>query len=368
MAGKAYGKHKTLAIYDFFRNKVGTDDKVNGATLDDIRNHLIEVFDDDFERKSIYADIDTINEYRALIGQTSKKWIDRKGKGSYIRNLEKDDFTMDEIHALVDAVNASPIVDEKIAKKIKKHWPAYFKNDDYVSFLACAHQKPDITFISLMNSLRKSIKTEQAIKIRYGFKLTDKDPNNCIEKEHKISPIALYYADNKYYLYAIDNDVYASFGEEVTEEQAKWESIRQYRIDRISKPTSNLGNDEYISCDVNLVRKKIEGAVDAYSSGKNVDVMITLEGDPELIVRAFTYLRNEIGFKSLLSDRWQSGKLVFFVTISPTPTFFTTIMNLSSFSIKGASGVKVTIKASEEFQKAYEEFLENSKQRINFVE
>lgn len=368
MAGKQYGKHKTLAIYDFFRSKVSVDDKDNGTTVEDIRKYLDDLFDDEFERKSIYADIDVINQYRMMINPSDKEWIEHKGKNAYVRNLDSEDFTMDEVHLLLDAVNATPIVEERIAGKIKKQWPAYFKNDGYVSFLACERKKPSRAFVFLMNSLRKAIKNKEVLKIKYGYKLMDEDPKNCIEKERKISPIALYYEENKYYLFAIDNDLMAKYEGTLEDSIAKIKSLRQFRIDRISNHVQFLGKEEFIECDVSVVKEKITGAVDAYSSGKSVDVRMTLEGDPELILRAFNYLRNEITIKSIFNDNWSGGKLSFFINVSPTPRFFSLLMNLSSFETTDVSeGVKITLDASKEFQDAYEEFLIKSKNNINFT-
>lgn len=369
MAGKQYGKHKTLAIYDFFRQRVGNDVKNNGATLDDIQKYLDDVFDDEFERKSIYSDITVINEYRMKLHPSDKEWIERRGKNSYIRNLDDDDdFTMDEVHLLLDAVNATPIVEERIATKIKKHWPAYFKNDGYVSFLACERKKPSRAFVSLMNSLRRAIKTKEALSIRYGYKLTEQDPRNCIEKERVISPLALYFFENKYYLFAIDHEAYDKAIKTEDDRKAKSIALRQFRIDRISNQVTFLGGNIYVDCDVDIVKEKIAGSVDAYSTGKSSCIKMTIEGEPELIVRAFNYLRNEISIKSIFNDNWNSGKLSFFIDVSPTSTCFSVLMNLAAFEHGGDGGdIKITLDSPKEFQEAYAAYLEKTRKSINFT-
>lgn len=366
MAGKEFAKHKTLAVYDYFRTQVSVDSKNDVVSIKDILSYLKTIFGDDFERKSIYSDIKTINEYKSQINGNESDWIEKVGKGGYIRTAEKDDFTMDEVHLLLDAVNATPLCDRNMAEKIKKQWPTYFKHDEYISFLECEHQKPTRAFITLMNNLRKAIKEKQAIKIRYGYKLISKDQNNVLDRERKISPLALYFAENKYYLFAIDNDRMKQLLTTMDEESAKKEALRQFRIDRFGGPVNFMGKEKYFACDLEIVKNKFAGSVDAYSSGKTVDVKMTIEGNPELVLRAFNYLQDETTIKGIFSDNWQSGKLSFFLNVSPTPRFFALLMNLSTFSSDKANGVNITLDVSKEFQDAYDAFLKQTKNNINF--
>lgn len=370
MAGKQYAKHKTIAIYDYFLKKVSNDEKNGSVTVEYLRQYLKDLFGDDFERKSIYSDITVINDYKRLMNGQTKDWIELKGKNSYIRNVAPTEFTMDEVHLLLDAVNATPIVDEKIADKIKKQWPSYFDNDEYVSFIACERQKPTRAFVSLMNSIRRAIKEKEALKIKYGYKLTEKDPANCIEKDRTISPLALYWEENKYYLFAIDNNIYKKSTEIEGngETQAIRESMRQFRIDRIGTKVESLGKDRYIDCDIKYVKDKISGSVDAYSDGHSVNLSMTVEGEPELVLKVFNYIRSEINVKGMINDNWAKGKLTFFIEVSPTPRFFALLTNLTSF-IEGTGddqGVKITLEGDSSFSEAYEAFLKKAHENVVF--
>lgn len=367
MAGKQHSKHKTIAIYDYFATRVGSDEK-SSVTVENIQNYLNELYDDKFERKSIYADIAAINEYKSMISGGDKDWIEHRGKNQYIRNAAPGEFSMDEVHLLLDAVNATPITDDKIADKIRKNWASYFEHEDYVSFMACERQKPTRAFVSLMNSIRKAIKNKSVLKIKYGYKLTDKDPNNCIENDRVISPLALYFEENKYYLFAIDNDVFeAVSGEEKNRETALKKALRQFRIDRISNKVEAAKGVQYIDCDQSIVRNKINGAVDAYSEGRAVDLAVTLEGEPKLLVKAFNYLRNELTVKGMINDNWSNGKLSFFIEVDPSPRFFSFLTNLASFDDNGEE-LKIKIDGSKELHKAYEEFLTKARDQISFTD
>lgn len=365
MAGKQFAKHKTIAVYDYFSRKVSNDEK-NAVTLEQLRTYLCDLFGDDFERKSIYSDISVINEYKRLIYGQERDWIERRGKNAYVRNNVPGDFTMDEVHLLLDAVNATPIVDEKIADKIKKQWACYFNNDEYVSFIACERQKPTRAFVSLMNSIRRAIRSKEALKIKYGYKLADNDPANCIEKERSISPLALYWEENKYYLFAIDNVLFKEASKELSEDDALKKCLRQFRIDRIGNKVESLGKNQYIDCDLKFVKDKISGSVDAYSDGTSINLSMTIEGEPELVLKAFNYVRSEITIKGMVNDNWGKGKLTFFVEVSPSARFFALLSNLTSFAGETSEELKVTLDADAEFRKAYEDFLKRASSNVIF--
>lgn len=371
MAGKQYAKHKTIAIYDYFLKKVSNDEKTGAVTVEYLRQYLKDLFGDDFERKSIYSDITVINDYKRLMNGQTKDWIELKGKNSYVRNVAPTEFTMDEVHLLLDAVNATPIVDEKIAEKIKKQWPSYFDNDEYVSFIACERQKPTRAFVSLMNSIRRAIKDKEALKIKYGYKLTEKDPANCIEKDREISPLALYWEENKYYLFAIDNVYYADKYDGNNEVEALRSSMRQFRIDRIGTKVEPLGKDKFVDCDIKYVKDKISGSVDAYSDGHSVNVSMTIEGEPELVLRAFNYIRSEITVKGMINDNWAKGKLTFFIEVSPSPRFFALLTNLTSFTEGNGEDdnyINITLDGDSSFSEAYEAFLNRARGNVLFKE
>ena len=369
MAGKQYSKHKTIAIYDYFLRKVSGDERNGSVTVEYLRQYLKDLFGDDFERKSVYSDIAAINDYKRLMNGQTKDWIELRGKNSYIRNVGPGEFTMDEVHLLLDAVNATPIVDEKIAEKIKKQWPSYFDNDEYVSFIACERQKPTRAFVSLMNSIRRAIKEKTALKIKYGYKLTEKDPANCIEKDRTISPLALYWEENKYYLFAVDNVRYAEAFDGANEASALRSSLRQFRIDRIGTKVEVLGKSDFIDCDLKYVKEKISGSVDAYSDGNSVNLSMNVEGEPELVLRVFNYLRSEITVKGMINDNWAKGKLTFFIEVSPSARFFALLTNLTSFSENGepsSEGIRITIEGDSSFSKAYEAFLDRARNNVCF--
>ena len=63
MANSELSKLKILFIYDYFKNRVSCSGGSESVSVSDLIKYLEECTGCTFERKSIYADINKINEY-----------------------------------------------------------------------------------------------------------------------------------------------------------------------------------------------------------------------------------------------------------------------------------------------------------------
>ena len=302
MAGNKLSKLKTLAIYDYFLHNVSGSSSNSTTSTEELRVMLKRMFGDDFERKSIYSDIDSINEYIAYKRKYNKKeadldtefqWIDRTGN-SYFRNFTETDFKADEIGLIYDAINATSIANNKVADKFRNYWPAYLEDYDESAYIS-VERKTTMVFDTMMKKIKYGIQKKCALKINYGYKLNDDDPRHvCVEERH-ISPVVLYYEGNACYLFAIDNHRYVEAGQQgLTGDDAARFALRQFRIDRIDTSVEKRPYEKYYSCDKKIVENKISGAVKAYSTGDSITLIMTIQGYPKTVIKAFDYLKHEI--------------------------------------------------------------------------
>ena len=76
MANSELSKLKILFIYDYFRNHVSVSGENSAVSASDLIAYLENKTGNTFERKSIYADINKINEYVYSSGLTDDpEWI-----------------------------------------------------------------------------------------------------------------------------------------------------------------------------------------------------------------------------------------------------------------------------------------------------
>ena len=150
------------------------------------------------ERKSIYRDISVLQEfgYDILKTRTPKS-------GYYIGNR---DFQLAEIRLLSDAIQAANFITpkktrellEKIYKLVSKSQAQKLKKQVYVD------NRPKCTNELIyynIDKLDRAIQTNKQVKIVYRKrKITDRNKTEYEERTHYISPYALIWSDDHYYL------------------------------------------------------------------------------------------------------------------------------------------------------------------------
>ena len=186
MAGNKNSKLKLLYLKEIFEKYTDEDNILNSNEIASLlNNHGIEC-----ERKSIYKDIEILIEYGMDIIKTT---VPKKG---YF--LASRDFELAEIRLLNDAVQAAQFISKKKTQELIK------KTDSLLSVAQASR-----------------LKSEKKVKLIYNRrKLDNKFTAANEQKEFTLSPYALIWSNDHYYLVA---------------NNGKYDNLMNMRIDRIRK-------------------------------------------------------------------------------------------------------------------------------------
>lgn len=360
MGNSENAKLKTLILYDYFRKHVNAfDENKPGVKLSEITDYLIAVTGDKFERKSVYSDIKKLNEFMAATGEVKGNgdWIYREGN-YYCRSELKNELTQEEAQLIYDAIRTTPFVSSNICEKIEKLYPAYFKN--YKPLL------PQNSAISnqlkfILSTLRKSISEQTVVKIKYAHKYQNGYKGAY---EDYISPVALDWEENCYYLIAINNKAYGT-------NKKVQNSIRKYRLDRIVS-VEDANDYKYIPCDNKLLTSYLEHTVEAFSCWDYWDVRVDMDfSGVTALMRAFSACRDKIEIGSIINDLGiDKGKLSFYVKIpliedhdgnlKPAPTIYPILLML--YNLPYRNSIKIH---NDVINNGFKEYLESALNGLN---
>lgn len=214
MAGKKNSKLKLLYLKEIFEKYSDEENILNSA---DIAEYLLD-YDIECERKSIYKDIEILIDYGMDIIKTNKP------KNGYF--LASRDFELAELRLLNDAIQAANFISKKKTIQLLK------KTDNLVSRYQAARLNKQI-FIDNRNkcnneeifynidALDSAIKNGKKVRLKYcRRKLDTKFTATSEQKEFVLSPYALIWSNDHYYLVANNQ---------------KYDNLMNMRIDRIRK-------------------------------------------------------------------------------------------------------------------------------------
>lgn len=330
MANSELSKLKILFIYDYFRNQVSSSGGKESVSVSELIAYLEEKTGTTFERKSIYADINKINEYVQKSGLTTDdSWIFTEGK-KYKRSELKDEILIDEARLIVDAISTTTFVDSDLCEKIIKMFPTYFPDGYEKRTLYPHYEKVDRKCISRLNNIRTAIESRSSLRIPYGYKLG----SELTEKEDKtVSPMALDWENNNYYLIAIDN----SEAKGLERDHELSSALRRYRVDRMANVC--FSDDTYIDYKNDRIREQelksfIENSLSAFSGSGITQVGITIKGRTRKdVLKAYGAFASKVSDKVRIADdtKLEKGILVISVTTGRAPTLYTDLFELSTF-------------------------------------
>jgi len=211
---KSYGqKAKIMILAKIFHEQT---DEEHPLSLKDIAEELQNKYDIKAERKSLYDDIETLKSLDFDICTTRDKTT------RYF--LASRDFELPELELLTDAVQASRFITyEKsisLIKKLEKLSSVHQAKKLYRSvYISDKFKSKNKTTYYAIDAIHEGISQGKKLTFYY-FRYNEKKEKvyRHDKKLYTVSPIALVWDDEKYYLIAYDSDE---------------EKIKHYRVDKM---------------------------------------------------------------------------------------------------------------------------------------
>lgn len=243
MAKSENQKQKILVLLDLFKSKT---DEEHGVTTSDIIDYLAE-HGIKAERKTVYADLNTLKEYGYEISKEKKD-------GNYYYTLLDRDFQLPELKLLVDAVQASKFISAKksseLIKKIENLASVYQAKQLQRQVFVSNRIKTNYENVYYnVDELNLAINENRKIKFDY-YEWNFSKEMVLRKNGHKndISPWSLAWDDENYYLVAFDGNSGI---------------IKHYRVDKMRKieilDEARDGREEFEEFDAAKYAKKVFG-------------------------------------------------------------------------------------------------------------
>ena len=243
MAKSENQKQKILVLLDLFKSKT---DEEHGVTTSDIIDYLAE-HGIKAERKTVYADLNTLKEYGYEISKEKKD-------GNYYYTLLDRDFQLPELKLLVDAVQASKFISAKksseLIKKIENLASVYQAKQLQRQVFVSNRIKTNYENVYYnVDELNLAINENRKIKFDYyEWNLSKEMVMRKNGHKNDISPWSLAWDDENYYLVAFDGNSGI---------------IKHYRVDKMRKieilDEARDGREEFEEFDAAKYAKKVFG-------------------------------------------------------------------------------------------------------------
>lgn len=243
MAKSFNQKLKLMYLMDKFMKD--TDDE-HGITIADMIAYL-EANDIRAERKSLYDDVETLRSYGMDIV------MEKKDKKAYYKLVSRN-FELAELKLLVDSVQSAKFITskktEELIKKLEslssKHQAVELQRQVYVLNRV---KNPNEKIYLYVDMLHHAIHNDHKVAFKYtSWNLKKQLVPKHDGKVYRISPWALTWDDENYYLICFD------------EEENK---IKHFRVDKMLSleelTEGRLGKDEFSGFDLATYSKKVFG-------------------------------------------------------------------------------------------------------------
>jgi predicted DNA-binding transcriptional regulator YafY len=323
--------HKLKILY-LMKILTERTDETHDITLGEILNEL-KTYGITAERKSLYSDIENLRLYGMdIIGTQYERTFHYK-----VVNRE---FELAELKLLVDSVQSAKFITEKksneLIKKIENFASKYEAAQLDRQVKVNGRVKSENTHVYYnVDAIHDAISHNSQIKFRYFVWTVDKK----MELKHggafyNVSPWALCWDDEKYYLIGYDNDA---------------EKIKYFRVDKMTETSvvsaSRQGKNEFAEIDMAEYTNRLFGM---------------FAGDTETVQ---LYCKNEMA--NVLLDRFgkdipiiktDAEHFTVSVKVSVSPMFLGWIMALDG--VKILSPDAVVEKMKERILKLYDVYFE----------
>lgn len=240
MPKSANQKMRILYLMDYLRRKT---DENHPASMNDILDYLLSC-DIQAERKTIYDDMETLRLYGEDIVLSKGRY------GGYFCASHK--FDLREIKLLVDSVQSSKFIPEKQSLKL------IGKLEELTNIYEAGELQRQVYVTNRVKSIRESvfinvdyiaeaINSDKAISFKYFTYNLRKEPEYRHDgKRYNISPFALIWDDENYYLLGYDN------------EEMRMKHFRVDKMDKITiTQTSRAGTEEFSKVDMSQYNVKV---------------------------------------------------------------------------------------------------------------
>lgn len=213
MAKSANQKMKILYILQYLEKKT---DEEHPATTKELIDYLAKQ-EISVERKTIYADIETLK----LFGYDIESVQSRNGGGYYMASRQ---FELPELKLLVDLVQSSKFITSKKSREFIKKLESLASEHEARQlqrqvFVANRVKTDNESIYYLVDEIHRAISEQRMISFQYVEMTVDKTMRfKRGGKRYVISPWALTWNDDSYYMIAYDGEA---------------EQIRHYRVDRM---------------------------------------------------------------------------------------------------------------------------------------
>lgn len=225
MAKSSNQKLKMIYLMDKF---IRDTDEEHGITIDDMVEYLAG-YDIKSERKSLYDDIECLNNYGLDIIK------EKKGRETFYKLVSRD-FELAELKLLVDSVQASKFITtaktNELIKKIEaltsKYQAVELQRQVYVVNRVKNHNEKIYNFV---DQLHEAIHNRNQISFQYG----KWDTNKTLVPKHNgrlyyVSPWALSWYEENYYLIGYDHEE---------------KKVKHFRVDKMLKLQLDENTDNY---------------------------------------------------------------------------------------------------------------------------
>lgn len=321
MAKSQLQKLKLIYIMDYLLEET---DEEHPATMADLINYL-SAMGISAERKSIYDDIEMLKVYGLDI-----LTVKSKAFGYYIGAR---DFELPELKLLVDAVQSSKFITRKksseLIKKIEKLSSLHqAKQLERQVFVANRIKTMNESIYLVVDKIHSAISENKKISFKYFEWTSDKEKVlRHGGKDYVLSPWALTWDDENYYLVAYDNDAGI---------------IKHYRVDKISSVRTvnekREGEEQFAEFDMAIYSKSVFGMF----GGKSESV--TLRCDSSLAGVIIDRFGQDIVFRKATENQFDIT-----VSVVLSPQFYSWV-----FGFGGRMTIVESDKAREEFLKQLE--------------
>lgn len=239
MAKSENQKLKLLYLRDYLLENTDEDNSVKTA---DIINHLQKIHDISAERKSIYSDLGTLIDYGVDIDEEERK------NGNY--KILSRDFQLYELQLLIDSIQSSKFIPSETAQQITDKVKRFAsRNDrkklDRRNYVANRIRSMNKSVFNYVDDIHICIAENKKLTFKYiNYELRGKKTYMKKGEFYIVSPYALLWNDNNYYLLAYENG-----------------TMKHFRVDKMEKIAvvneERNGQDEYKALNIDKRSTKL---------------------------------------------------------------------------------------------------------------